>query len=130
MTAGPTRLLAPEPDVILPTQFFATQCRDAPRKGGEYRLLVAVLKDAIDCFQKYAFVAQKRGHRLFNEAAQWIMEDADGVERTDDRGFSFEQVCGFLGLDPAYLRSGLRRWHDAQIGTPRSRQAEVTPTRA
>lgn len=114
MATGPRRLLAPEPEVILPTQFFATLRRDAPRKGGEYRLVVAVLEDAIACFQKYAFVAQKRGHRLFEEAAQWIMDDAERLEHRGERGFSFEQVCGFLGLDPAYLRRGLQRWRDAQ----------------
>jgi len=107
MVTDPNRRLAPEPEVILPMQFFATLRRGAARQAGEYRLLVAVLADAIACFQKYAFVAQKRDHRLFEEAAQWIMEDADGLERTGDRRLSFEQICGFLGLDAGYLRDKL-----------------------
>ena len=115
MAPGPSPLLAPEPEVILPTQFFATLRRAAPRQAGEYRLLVAVLTDAIACFQKYALVAQKRDHRLFGETERWLMEGTDGLERTDDRGFSFEQICGFLGLDAGYLRRGLQRWRDAQI---------------
>ena len=128
MATGPSRRLAPEPEVILPTQFFATLRRAAPRQTGEYRLLVAVLRDAITCFQKYAFVLQRREHRLFGETERWLMECTDGLERTDDRGFSFEQICGFLGLDAGYLRHGLQRWRDAQIAHA-SRQAQVAAAR-
>ncbi len=115
MAIAPKRMLSPEPEVILPAQFFATLRRAAPRKGGEYRLLVAILEDAVACFQKYAFVAQKRNHRIYDEAARWIMEDAHGRDHKATDGFSFEQTCAFLGLDPAYLRRGLQRWRDAQI---------------
>ena len=115
MATGPTRLLAPEPEVILPTQFFATLRRDAPHKRGEYRLLVAVLEDAITCFQKYAFAVDKRGRRIFEEARRWIIDDAKAPERKNDCGFSFQQICGVLDLDPAYLRRGLQRWRDARI---------------
>ena len=115
MATGPSRRLTPEPEVILPTQFFATLRRDAPRKGGEYRLVVAVLEDAVDCFQKYAFAVDKRGRRIFEEAKRWIIDDAKASEGKNDSGFSFEQICGVLGLDPAYLRRGLQRWRDARI---------------
>ena len=36
--------LVPEPEVILPLQFFAMVRHDGTHKGGEYRLLAAVLK--------------------------------------------------------------------------------------
>jgi hypothetical protein len=43
-----------EPDAIVPSPFFATVRRQAATKQGEYRLLVAVLGDAIRCFQENA----------------------------------------------------------------------------
>jgi hypothetical protein len=42
-----------DPDVILPAQFFALAYEQGLAKRGECRLLIAVLEDAIDCFQKH-----------------------------------------------------------------------------
>ena len=101
-----------EPDTIVPSQFFATLPRQAPRKQGEYRLLVAVLKDAIDCFQENVHARTKWQQRLFDEAQRWIAgEDGDAISNEDQvPGFSFEYVCDVLGLDAAYLRWGLQQW--------------------
>jgi len=102
-----------EPDIIVPSQFFATLPRQAPSKQGEYRLLVAVLKDAIDCFQEHAHARNKWQQRLFDEAQRWITgEDGDPVSHVEDHvaGFSFEYVCEVLGLDAGYLRWGLQQW--------------------
>jgi hypothetical protein len=99
-----------EPDAIVPSQFFATQRRQAQSKRGEYRLLVALLEDAINCFQGNARAANMSKQRLFEEAQGWIMGgDGDAVTQAEDqvRGFSFEYVCAVLGLDAAYLRWGL-----------------------
>ena len=51
--------LRPPLDCSRPTsssrlRFFATVRRHAPHKRGEYRLVVAVLKDAIECFRENA----------------------------------------------------------------------------
>jgi len=72
---------------------------------GEYYLLIAMLKDAIKCVQKHAGARGKRERQLYEEAARWIMGEGD-----TDVTFSFEQVCGVLGLDPDYIRGGLQRW--------------------
>jgi hypothetical protein len=136
MLISPSGLL--EPDAILPSQFFATVRRDALHKRGEYRLLVAVLEDAITCYQKYALSIHKRDRRAFEEAEQWIMNEPAAPARKDECSFSFEQICGVLDLDPAYLRGGLQRWRvtriaDADHGnTPASAtcrgQIAATPT--
>ena len=108
-----------EPDVVLPLQFFSTLPRQALRKRGEVRLLVAVIADAVECFQKYAFATDARSRRLFKEADEWIM--AEGQRSDDDTPvLSFEYACDVLGLDPGYLRWGLRRWlqHAALQGRP------------
>ena len=102
-----------EPDIIVPSQFFATLPRQAPSKQGEYRLLVAVLKDAIDCFQKNVHARTKWQQRRFDEVQTWIVgEDGDTTSHAEDQvpGFSFEYVCDVLGLDAAYLRWGLQQW--------------------
>ena len=113
-----------EPNTIVPSQFFATLRRQAPTKQGEFRLLVAVLEDAINCFRRNARTADKSKQRLFDEARAWITgEDGDTVGHAADHapGFSFEYVCDILGLDAADLRSGLRRW--------RTRNSPTAPRR-
>ncbi|MFI5397090.1 MAG: hypothetical protein ACHQ9S_16255 [Candidatus Binatia bacterium] len=92
-----------EPDVILPVQFFRA-LRGKTVHGGERRLAIAVLDDAISCFQKNLFARDRRGRRLFREAETWLMS------RDPELPFSFENICEFLALDPDYIRSGIRRW--------------------
>src|SRR5574340_3468 len=106
-----------EPDTVLAPQFFATLRRQAPRKKGEWLLIVAVLEDAILCFQKYLFARDPQGQRLFREAWDWIMvpQPRPCPNEEDATGFSFEYICDVLGLEPDYLRRGLRDWGDAQL---------------
>lgn len=78
------------------------------RKQPECRLLWAVMENAIDMYMKNATAIGRRGKRLFRETEEWIMRD--------DYTWlcSFVNICHVLGLDPDYLRTGLRRWRDAQ----------------
>ncbi len=74
----------------------------------ECRLLWAVLVDGIETYMKYAFATRRRGQRLFREAEEWIMHD-------DPTWLcSFVNICHILGLDPDYLRQGLRHWRAKQ----------------
>ena len=102
-----------EPDVVLPSQFFGTIRRQALAKRGECQLLVAVLEDAVHCFQKYLLAPDKSGQRLFREAEEWMM--AEKYQPGDAPGLSFEYVCDVLALDPLYLRGGLQRWRERQL---------------
>jgi hypothetical protein len=71
---------------------------------GEERLVLSVLEDAVDCFMKYIDASTTKGQRLFRDAEMWIaLEDKKWV-------FSFDNVCEALGIDPDYLRRGLREW--------------------
>lgn len=76
--------------------------------SGERRLRLAVLADAVACLQRNASAKSRRRRRLFLEAETWIMESDYGS------AFSFESVCEALGLDPEYLRDGVRQWCDQQ----------------
>jgi hypothetical protein len=92
-----------EPDVVLPAQFFrALRGREA--HGGERRLIIAVLEDAINCLQKNLSATDSRGRRLFREAENWVMS----ADRNPP--FAFENICEFLSIDADYIRQGLRRW--------------------
>jgi hypothetical protein len=89
------------PDFMLADQFF-----DARRAGldGERALMLAVLRDAVECYQKYALARDPRGRFEFEEARRWI----DSDER--DWPYSFENICDVLDIDPVYLREGLARF--------------------
>jgi hypothetical protein len=103
-----------QPDVLLPAQFFAAMRKRVPKEP-EYRLIVAVLEDAIDCFQKYAFVRDAKGRQLFEDAAEWIT--------SDDRRwpYSFVSICDILGLDPDYIRDGLQGWMKRRAAASRGK---------
>jgi hypothetical protein len=87
------------PDVLLATQLTR---RDPVRP--ERALVASVLLDGIECFLRNHGAVCGPRRRLLDEAEQWLFRADDGSP------FSFEQVCEFLSLDPAHLRSGLRRW--------------------
>ncbi len=103
-----------EPDVVLPSQFFNGLRRHAPSKRGEWLLLLAVLEDAVHCYQKYSLARDKPGQRLFQEAEEWIMGTQPGSSE-EPLALAFPYVCDVLGLDPAYLREGLQRWRTRQL---------------
>jgi len=94
-----------EPDVLLPGQFFSFFRKEAGFDR-ERRLMLAVLEDAIDCFQKYAHTEDSRGKQLFAESYEWIM--------SPDKAwlFSFENICQIVDMNPDYIRQGLHRWRD------------------
>ena len=74
-------------------------------------LMLAVLEDAIACFQGRFFKPSRTNDKLFQEAEEWIHSNDDDV-------FSFNNICETLGLHPGQLRKGLERWKAKQVGVP------------
>jgi hypothetical protein len=70
----------------------------------EKRLLLALLGDALKCFQKHHDSKSGRGRRLFVETEQWF-----SAENEEDI-FSFELVCITLGMNPGFVRRMLEKW--------------------
>ncbi len=109
-----------EPDALLPAQFYAA-FRGGSAVRGEKRLMLAVLQDALECYQKYAFAKDLHGHQLFADAEEWIS--------CDDRNwyFSFENICETLEINPEYLRHGVQQWrkHAVSFGRRPGREALV-----
>jgi hypothetical protein len=92
-----------QPDSLLSTHYFETLRRKTILEP-EKRLMLAILEDAINCFQDNLLAQNVRRRRLFEEAEEWIVEvDGDCV-------FSFENICEALGFNPAYVSQGLLRW--------------------
>jgi hypothetical protein len=92
-----------QPDTLMPEQYLETFRRKLHLEP-EKKLLLAVLEDAIACFQKYLFAKDGKGRVLFLEAEEWILD------RDTDWLFSFANVCEMLGFEPSYLRDGLMHW--------------------
>jgi hypothetical protein len=78
-------------------------------REGEEKLMLAVLADAIDHFQKYALAKDERRRKLFQEAEEWFLE------KGDDQLFSFEYICATLQLHPDYIRRGLLAWKQSKL---------------
>jgi len=99
-----------QPDTLLPSQYFAVLKRKGAHEP-ERRLAIAVLQDAVDCFQKHLWARDRKARELFLEAEEWIV--------SGDRSwpFSFENICDLLQINAEYLRRGLLSWKHAQLHT-------------
>jgi hypothetical protein len=80
-----------------------------------------VLRDAVECYQKYALARDPRGRFEFDEARRWIESD----ER--DWPYSFENICDVLDIDPIYLREGLARFAPRMIRRDEMRTPRIVP---
>ncbi len=68
----------------------------------EKSLLVAILDEAVQEYRKYYRAHDVSGKRRFREVEEWIVHRGNGWI------FCFDNVCELLGLDPEYVRCGLR----------------------
>jgi hypothetical protein len=93
-----------QPDVLISSQYLATT-RSKTYREPEKKLILAVLEDALYCFQNGLLSKDnKKKQGLYSEAEEWIMEDGE------ETLFSFNEVCELLGLEPKYLRKRLLSW--------------------
>lgn len=109
------------PDVVTPEQFFDSRRDDSTIRPVK-RLMLAVLEDALRCFQNNADAKSGPRRRLFDEAEEWLC--GSGGEGP----FSFDSVCQTLGIEPGFLRRGLLEWRTQQLaGTAQRRLARRSP---
>jgi hypothetical protein len=88
-------------DTSIAQQYLST-FRRSEHLEPEKALLAAILEDAIHECRKYRRARDPEGEERFHAAEGWILDDSD------DWIFAFRNVCELLGLDPAYVRRGLR----------------------
>ncbi len=108
-----------QPDTLLPEQYLDT-CRRKTHLEPEKELMLAILDDAVACFQKYFGAQKPKEKALFQEAEEWLME------KESDWVFSFENICESLDLDPDYLRKGLMQWKEGPV-RPKAKIYHLNP---
>jgi hypothetical protein len=101
-----------EPDVLITDQ-FVTARRRRSALSSEKRLMLAVLENALDDYQKYVLADDRIGRALFTEAVAWIACTTNGDI------FSFEHISETLEIDPSYFRRGVAVWHKRLLAAPR-----------
>ena len=84
-----------------PQESLLTMLEQLHCEKGEERLMLAVLRDAVECIERYRTGRGVHSRPAYDEALQWI--------RAHDRRwpFSFENICLGLDLNPALLRAFL-----------------------
>jgi hypothetical protein len=88
--------------------------RAALRWSSEYRLLLAVLQDAVACWFRYCRGCSARDQRMFQEIYAWFWA------KEDDWLYGFESICEHLELNADAIRRGLLRWQTAPCEQPMS----------
>lgn len=112
-----------EPEILLPSQFY-DRFRGRSILEGERRLMLAILEDAIMCYQKYAGATRPRSRRLFQEAENWLFREVPS-----SWPFSFIAICEVFDLNPAYFRERLRTWREQLLAQPPEARVSVTRVR-
>jgi len=86
----------------------------AIRWNSEYRLMLAVLQDAVTSWFRCSSVRNARERRMFQELSAWFWSD------DQDRLYAFESICDHLGLEPSAIRRGLKNWPPPSLQQPNS----------
>jgi hypothetical protein len=100
-------------DMILPCQYCDVS--NGYGLSGEQRLMLALLADALNVYQKGALSRLTRPRRLYVDAERWINAD-----RPEGNAFSFTTVCDALGINPELLRRRIVDWKHTVCGQRRS----------
>jgi hypothetical protein len=108
-------LLSFEPDILAPQQYLKNYQRHDPAEA-EKALMFAVLVEAVDTYQRFAFSNSPHGRLLFREVKAWFW----GAKT--DSVFAFRSICEVFGLDPSFLRRGLMQWTASRQWNPSPRK--------
>ena len=104
-----------QPDVLLGEQYLENFRRKIALEP-EKALMLAVLDDGVRSFQDNIFSENRKKRMLFEEAEAWLFSDDPSWI------FSFASICAAMGLDPDYLRRGLRQWQERVESARRKKQ--------
>jgi hypothetical protein len=96
------------PSILTPDQYYDERRDDSAIRPIK-RLMLAILEDALRCLHKHADARNGARRRMYREAEQWLWGESGKAL------FSFTVVCETLGIEPEYLRLGLRRWRQTKL---------------
>jgi hypothetical protein len=111
-----------QPDILIDAQFQSTHRRRF-YLDPERVLMLAVLQDAVVCFQENLTTTCKRKQVMHVEAEEWILD------KDKSYLFSFDNVCEMLGYDAGYMREGLLRWKHTALANRNERRGRQTMSR-
>ncbi|HVO23030.1 MAG TPA: hypothetical protein VMW56_05320 [Candidatus Margulisiibacteriota bacterium] len=106
-----------EPDVLIAGLVVGARRRRAALSG-EKRLMLAIVENALDYYQKYLLATDRVGRALFAEAAEWM------ASTSDEDVYSFENISATLDINASYFRRGVAAWHKRLLEA-HSRAAET-----
>jgi hypothetical protein len=109
-----------EPDTLLPSQHNPQ--RPPTELSGVRRLKLAVIEDAVNLYR-----TRSMRDPQYQEVAAWLATD------DPDWPFSFTNCCAAVGLDPDYIRRGLREHpaaHPRRLHVVRPKPAPIWPPEA
>jgi hypothetical protein len=99
---------------LLVEQVWREDAWAALRWNSEYRLMLAVLQDAVTCWFRCSSVRNVRERRMFQEISAWFWSDDQNWL------YAFESICDHLGLEPNAIRRGLKNWPPPSLQQPNS----------
>jgi hypothetical protein len=79
--------------------------------------MIAILKDAVECLDKYRGARSTSGRSNYLNALAWV------EDKSTDWLFSFTNICDLLGFDPDYMRGVLLKREHKSIKPARARLA-------
>jgi|SRR6478672_8301467 hypothetical protein len=103
-----------EPDIFLPSQFYGNGGLSRKLEG-EKRLMIAILKDAVECLEKFRDSRSSSGRSHYLSALEWVQDE------NTEWLFSFTNICDLLGFDPDYLREVLLKRENKYVKPFRER---------
>ncbi len=106
---------------VTPEVMLAVQFRHRPPASPEERLMLAILEDALACFQRGACAEDTQQRRLFMEACAWIFC------RERHWPFSFENICDTFSVEPGYVRCAVAHWMRCALASVSDHKATARP---
>lgn len=101
-------------EAVLPIQFYGGR-RGTRRTEPLRRLMVAMLFDAVRCFQTKLESRQPARQQEFAEVQSWLFSDKENGP------FSFKAVCDGLEIDPQAIRKELTHWQQQRLSGEKPR---------
>ena len=106
--------------VLMPVQYYQMIKRHAPMYG-EFRLLYAVLEDALRCYVATRNARSRLQRVRFLEVRNWFALRPEWAPQPNGL-FAFEPLCEALGIEPVAIRRCLDSLVLERIPTRRHRR--------
>jgi len=88
----------------MPAHYYQDARTQQPEAEATRRLTLAVMEDALRCFQRYAERPNSDNQKALAQAEAWISD------RNGQGPFAFRNICETQGIPPDKLRDGIHQW--------------------